>query len=152
MRELASLEKGKIEPNSDFQWRNELLYIPPIPPTNLRGCSLIRIQYDVYVRINDKQFDCVIHHLQYNLPLPSVSGHSKGRSQDNKTAVAHHDCHLSTAQHRWNTATTKGYLLPVNTAHDETLDEQSRGKSQIKVSLEDNRMCLLFTVVMHTKN
>lgn len=49
MRELASLEKGKIEPNSDFQWRNELLYIPPIPPTNLRGCNLIRIQYDVYV-------------------------------------------------------------------------------------------------------
>ena len=43
------MEKGKIEANSDFQCRNELLYIPPIPPTNLRGCNLIRIQYDVYV-------------------------------------------------------------------------------------------------------
>ncbi|KAJ6219998.1 hypothetical protein RDWZM_005810 [Blomia tropicalis] len=54
MRELASLEKGKIEPNSDFQWRNELLYIPPIPPTNLRGCNLIRIQYDVYFLVIPK--------------------------------------------------------------------------------------------------
>ena len=49
VRELASLEKGKISPKSEFSWSNELLYIPPIPPTNLRGCNLIRIQDDVYV-------------------------------------------------------------------------------------------------------
>jgi len=35
-RELASLEKGKISANSAEQWSNELIYIPPIPPTNLR--------------------------------------------------------------------------------------------------------------------
>lgn len=48
-RELASLERGKVSSKSDDEWRNELLYIPPLPPTNLRGCHLIKIQYDVYV-------------------------------------------------------------------------------------------------------
>ena len=48
-RDLASLEKGKIVPKASDQWRGELLYIPPLPPTNLRGCHLIKIQYDVYV-------------------------------------------------------------------------------------------------------
>ncbi|XP_046912434.2 arrestin family protein Vdup1 [Dermatophagoides farinae] len=51
VRELASVERGKIEPKSSDQWKNELLYIPPIPPTNLRGCNLIRIQYDVYFMV-----------------------------------------------------------------------------------------------------
>lgn len=50
VRELASIERGKIEPRGEEHWRNEMLYIPAIPPTNLRGCNLIRIQYDVYVR------------------------------------------------------------------------------------------------------
>lgn len=48
-RELASLERGKVGPRDVDQWRSELLYIPPLPPTNLRGCHLIKIQYDVYV-------------------------------------------------------------------------------------------------------
>ncbi|KAF7493478.1 Arrestin domain-containing protein 4 [Sarcoptes scabiei] len=54
VRELASLEHSKIDPNSTDHWKNELLYIPPIPPTNLRGCNLIRIQYDVYFLIAPK--------------------------------------------------------------------------------------------------
>jgi len=33
------------------QWRNEQLYVPPLPPTNLRGCHLINIQYDIYVSV-----------------------------------------------------------------------------------------------------
>lgn len=48
-RELASLQKGRIASGSGDQWQNALLHIPPLPPTNLRGCHLIRIQYDVYV-------------------------------------------------------------------------------------------------------
>lgn len=51
IRELATIEKGKIEPRQISDWDNELLYIPPLPPTNLRGCHLIRIQYDVFVGI-----------------------------------------------------------------------------------------------------
>ncbi|KAH9370123.1 hypothetical protein HPB48_015122 [Haemaphysalis longicornis] len=53
-RELAFLEKGRIEAGVTDQWRNEMLYIPPIPPTNLRGCHLIRIQYDIYFIITPK--------------------------------------------------------------------------------------------------
>lgn len=48
-RELAGLSRGKIRPGEEDKWINELLYVPPLPPTNLRGCHLIKIQYDVYV-------------------------------------------------------------------------------------------------------
>lgn len=48
-RELASLSRGKIRPGEKDKWTNEQLYVPPLPPTNLRGCHLIKIQYDVYV-------------------------------------------------------------------------------------------------------
>lgn len=49
-RELASLNRGKIRAGETDDWRNEQLYVPPLPPTNLRGCHIIRIQYDVFVR------------------------------------------------------------------------------------------------------
>lgn len=48
-RELASLTRGKIRPGEKDEWINEQLYIPPLPPTNLRGCHLIKVNYDVYV-------------------------------------------------------------------------------------------------------
>lgn len=48
-RELASLVRGKIKPGETDEWTNERLYVPPLPPTNLRGCHLINIEYDVYV-------------------------------------------------------------------------------------------------------
>jgi hypothetical protein len=48
-RELASLSRGKIRPGDSDEWKNEQLYVPPLPPTNLRGCHLIKVQYDVYV-------------------------------------------------------------------------------------------------------
>lgn len=50
-RELASLSRGKIRPGESDDWSNEQIYVPPLPPTNLRGCHLISIQYDVYVSI-----------------------------------------------------------------------------------------------------
>jgi hypothetical protein len=52
-RELASLSRGKIRPGDGDEWKNEQLYVPPLPPTNLRGCHLIKIQYDVYVSIRN---------------------------------------------------------------------------------------------------
>lgn len=48
-RDLAFLVRGKIKPGERDEWTNEQLYVPPLPPTNLRGCHLIKIQYDVYV-------------------------------------------------------------------------------------------------------
>uniref|UniRef100_A0A646QJ51 Arrestin2 n=1 Tax=Hemiscolopendra marginata TaxID=943146 RepID=A0A646QJ51_9MYRI len=53
-RELASLERGKVLPGDEDHWNNESLYIPPLPPTNLRGCHLIRIQYDVFFSVEPK--------------------------------------------------------------------------------------------------
>lgn len=50
-RELASIERGKIGPRSTDVWKKESLHIPALPPTNLRGCQLIKIHYDVYVSI-----------------------------------------------------------------------------------------------------
>ncbi|KAL1492892.1 hypothetical protein ABEB36_011065 [Hypothenemus hampei] len=47
-RELAVLTRGKIRPGEKDEWDNEQLYIMPLPPTNLRGCHLIRINYDVF--------------------------------------------------------------------------------------------------------
>ncbi|KRT85681.1 hypothetical protein AMK59_1921 [Oryctes borbonicus] len=56
-RELASLTRGKIKPGERDEWTNEQLYVPPLPPTNLRGCHLIKIQYDVYFIIEPKSFE-----------------------------------------------------------------------------------------------
>ena len=48
-RELAAISRGKIKAGSTDDWKSEQLFVPPLPPTNLRGCHLIRIQYDVFV-------------------------------------------------------------------------------------------------------
>ena len=50
-RELAAISRGKIRAGSTDDWKSEQLFVPPLPPTNLRGCHLIRIQYDVFVSI-----------------------------------------------------------------------------------------------------
>ena len=53
-RELSSVSRGKIKPQETDDWKNEKLFVPPLPPTNLRGCHLIRIQYDVFVSFDLK--------------------------------------------------------------------------------------------------
>ena len=53
-RELSSVSRGKIKPQETDDWKNEKLFVPPLPPTNLRGCHLIRIQYDVFVSTVDQ--------------------------------------------------------------------------------------------------
>jgi hypothetical protein len=50
-RELSSISRGKIRPGETDDWKNEKLFVPPLPPTNLRGCHIIRIQYDVFVSL-----------------------------------------------------------------------------------------------------
>jgi len=50
-RELASVSRGKIRPGEGEEWLNEQMYVPPLPPTNLRGCHLINVLYHVYVSI-----------------------------------------------------------------------------------------------------
>jgi hypothetical protein len=48
-REVASLKGPKIRPNSHDEFVNKKLYIPPLPPTNIRNSNLIQLNYDVYV-------------------------------------------------------------------------------------------------------
>lgn len=50
-RELAAIERGKVAARSTDVWKKEMLHIPALPPTNLRGCHLIKINYDVYVSV-----------------------------------------------------------------------------------------------------
>jgi len=53
-RELASIVRGKI-PSGDYDdWHDEILTIPALPPTNLRGCHIINISYDVFIIIEPK--------------------------------------------------------------------------------------------------
>lgn len=56
-RELASLTRGKIKPGERDDWTNQQLYVPPLPPTNLRGCHLIKIQYDVFFIVDPKSVE-----------------------------------------------------------------------------------------------
>lgn len=119
MRELASCEKGRMEPNSDDQWKNELLYIPPIPPTNLRGCNLIRIQYDVHVGIYT---DIILIHFKLLIRL-LVPGYTKRCTQNNQTTNPDYDGNLSTSKLGRNTSKEKGNFLPINSSNVALMDE-----------------------------
>uniref|UniRef100_A0A2M4APP1 Putative arrestin domain-containing protein 4 n=1 Tax=Anopheles triannulatus TaxID=58253 RepID=A0A2M4APP1_9DIPT len=68
-RELAVISRGKIRAGHRDEWQNESLYVPPLPPTNLRGCHLIRIQYDVCFLIEPKSLE-----KQIKLQLPITLG------------------------------------------------------------------------------
>lgn len=48
VRELARVAHGRVRGGQAQRWR-DVLYVPPLPPTNLRGCHLISVQYDVFV-------------------------------------------------------------------------------------------------------
>lgn len=79
-RELASLTRGKIRPGESDEWSNEQLYVPPLPPTNLRGCHLIKIQYDVYFTIQPKSLE-----KEVKLQLPIMMATYPLRSEENGT-------------------------------------------------------------------
>ena len=49
VRELCRVSRGKVRPADTDHWKNEQLVVPPLPPSNLRGCHLIAIQYNVMV-------------------------------------------------------------------------------------------------------
>ncbi|RWS13291.1 Arrestin domain-containing protein 3-like protein [Dinothrombium tinctorium] len=77
IKELASIERGKIPAKAADQWRGELLYIPPIPPTNLRGCHLIRVQYDVYFVVlvkGNKRIRLQLPIMMANYPIRNKDG------------------------------------------------------------------------------
>lgn len=50
-RELSVRTRPRIKPHSIDTWHEETLFVPPLPPTNLVGCHLIKVEYDVFVSI-----------------------------------------------------------------------------------------------------
>lgn len=70
-RELAVIARGKIRAGGSDKWHNESLYVPPLPPTNLLGCHLINIKYDVFVSQtklrSSQQIKC--NRIKTDLPL-----------------------------------------------------------------------------------
>ena len=68
-RELAAVSRGKIKAGETDDWKSEQLFVPPLPPTNLRGCHMIRIQYDVFVSITALDMEPQISKLFFCLPF-----------------------------------------------------------------------------------
>ena len=119
-RDLASLEKGKIVPKASDQWRGELLYIPPLPPTNLRGCHLIKIQYDVYVSTFTYFCWVTSYHTSFKqcvtLILTLVYARRKRREND-QTKITYYAGYLSNEKQRWHTLDEKRDLLSLHFTH-----------------------------------
>lgn len=81
-RELSSLSRGKIQPFQGDDWKNEKLFVPPLPPTNLRGCHLIRIQYDVFFVVSPSNLEKSI-----KLQLPIMLATYPLRNEDGTLRV-----------------------------------------------------------------
>ena len=59
-REIASIKGPKIRPNGRDELVNKKLYIPPLPPTNIRNSNLIQLNYDVYVSMRREGREVVL--------------------------------------------------------------------------------------------
>lgn len=57
-RELAQIKFPKIRPGGREEYVNEKLYVPPLPPTNVRNSNIIRLNYDVYVSVKVLPYIC----------------------------------------------------------------------------------------------
>ncbi|XP_046353992.1 arrestin domain-containing protein 2-like isoform X1 [Haliotis cracherodii] len=44
---LVTVHKGSIAPRGKQTWQRELLSIPTVPPSHLRGCKIIDVQYSI---------------------------------------------------------------------------------------------------------
>ncbi|XP_041975294.1 arrestin domain-containing protein 4 [Aricia agestis] len=69
VRSLSARARGRIRAGGEERWDRELLYVPPLPPTNLRGCHLISVQYDVLFIIEPKSLEKPV-----KLQLPILLG------------------------------------------------------------------------------
>ncbi|XP_025835056.1 arrestin domain-containing protein 17-like [Agrilus planipennis] len=85
-RELSSINRGKIKPGEVDEWENEQLYVPPLPPTNLRGCHLIKINYDVYFIIEPKSLEKEVK-LQLPIMIATYPFRSDGNDSTYKSGT-----------------------------------------------------------------
>ncbi|KAK3098104.1 hypothetical protein FSP39_016146 [Pinctada imbricata] len=86
---LVTVHKGSVAPRGKQTWQKELLSIPTVPPSHLKGCKIIDVQYSIELCIKPSGFcrkvklpvDIVIgtiplkdtkpHKTSYH-PLPSI--------------------------------------------------------------------------------
>lgn len=61
-RELSVIKGAKIRPGSRDEFHNKKLYVPPLPPTNVRNCHLIHLNYDVFV---SRTHNCIVKKNSY---------------------------------------------------------------------------------------
>ena len=64
---LQELRHDKIEGGGKDAWRSEKLFIPPVPPSYLLGCSIIDIRYLAMVRTKCKTWKNDIPPTPFNL-------------------------------------------------------------------------------------
>lgn len=80
-RDLVVIKRGKIRPFT-MDEMSEKIYIPPLPPTNLQGCHLINISYDVFVSATWRLSSFVHRRL---LSFASLSVHNWAQIEHGKT-------------------------------------------------------------------
>lgn len=49
---------NEMSPGADFVWQNAALKLPQIPPTNMGGCNIIKINYAVEINIGEDSGCC----------------------------------------------------------------------------------------------
>lgn len=98
-RELASVSRGKIRPGEGKEWLNEQMYVPPVPPTNLRGCHLINVLYHVYVSASIMGCNN-LKMIQYGF-FPIVRDKSEEFGQRNQVTNPNSIGHISFETRRW---------------------------------------------------
>ena len=47
---VCELSRGEIRPGDSCLWNDEVLEVPPLPPTRLDFCSIINLSYCLEVR------------------------------------------------------------------------------------------------------
>ncbi|KAL3865316.1 hypothetical protein ACJMK2_006937 [Sinanodonta woodiana] len=62
-KDIVKLEKGQIPEGRSYIWSGERIPIPPVPPSYLRGCSIITIDYYLMMKID-------VADTPYDLELP----------------------------------------------------------------------------------
>ena len=51
---ILKVERGQIEPGGGQSWENVEVVVPPCPPSQLRFCSLIDVEY--YFEVSSPRF------------------------------------------------------------------------------------------------
>ena len=54
LKQVVEMRRGSISEGDNDYYSNQPLLIPPIPPSQLIGCNIIDIQYNIIVSMNEE--------------------------------------------------------------------------------------------------